>query len=100
MATAVAPELDNPDIARNLLKALYDDEQAGTPTVCPLHQLTRAQDLALAPFLDELNRTRTVSPGAQLRVVSKTLSDDKPCPTSSRPCLDHLPAAIPSNQSK
>lgn len=77
--------MDNPDTARRLLKALYHDERAGTLTVCLLDQPTRAQDLALAPLLDELNRTHTVFPGAQLGVVYETLSDDESCPAS--PCL-------------
>ena len=49
MATAVAPELDNPDTARSQLKSLFrgdaslhPDEQAGTLTVRLLHQPTRA----------------------------------------------------------
>ena len=107
MATAVAPELDNPDTARSLLKSLFrgdaslhPDEQAGTLTARLLHQPTRAQDLALAPLIDELNRTSTVFPGTQLRLVYKTLSDDKSCPTSSQPRPDRLQAAIPSIQNK
>ncbi len=92
MTTAVAPALDNPDTARSLLKSLFQadaslhaDESAGTLTVCLLHQPTRAQDRALAPLLDELNRTRTVFPGTQLRLVYRMLSDDLPCPASSQP---------------
>ena len=91
MATAVAPQLDNPDTARSLLKSLFrgdaslhPDEPAGTLTVRLLHQPTRAQDRALAPLLDELNRTRTVFPGTQLRLVYKTLSDDESCLTGSQ----------------
>ena len=91
MATAVAPELDNPQTARSLLKSLFRsdaslhlDEPAGTLTVRLLHQPTRAQDLALAPLLEELNRTRTLFPGTQLRLVYKTLSEDESCPTGSQ----------------
>ena len=76
MALAVAPELDSPDTARSLLKALFrsdaslrPDPAAGTLTVRLLHLSTRAQDQALAPLLEELNRTRTVFPGTQLRLV-------------------------------
>ena len=90
MATAVAPGLDNPDTARSLLKSLFrsdaslqPDPEHGTLTVRLLHQPTRALDLALAPLLDELNRTRTVFPGTQLRLVYKMLSDDVSCPTAS-----------------
>ena len=105
MATAVAPQLDNPDTARSLLKSLFrgdaslhPDQQAGTLTVRLLHQPTRAQDLALAPLLDELNRTRTVFPRTSLRLVYKTLADEESCPTPSPPRPDHPPAAIPSMQ--
>ena len=91
MATAVAPELDNPETARSLLKSLFrgdaslhPDEPAGTLTVRLLHQPTHAQDRALAPLLDELNRSRTVFPGTQLRLVYKTLSADESCLTGSQ----------------
>ena len=76
MAAALAPELDNPATARSLLKALFQSEAsllpdpaAGTLTVRLPHQASRAQDAALAPLLEELNRTRTVFPGTQLRLV-------------------------------
>ena len=57
------------------------DEAARTLTVRLLHQATRAQDRALAPLLDELNATRTVFPGTQLRLRYEMLSDD-PSPTA------------------
>ncbi len=76
MAATLAPELDNPETARSLLKALFQsdasllpDPQAGTLTVRLLHQASRAQDAALAPLLAELNQTRTVFPGTELRLV-------------------------------
>ena len=54
MALAVAPEMDSPDTARSLLKALFrsdaslrPDPAAGPLTVRPLHLATRAQDKAL-----------------------------------------------------
>ena len=53
MAMAVAPELDNPETARSLLKAL-------------------------APLIDQLNRTRTVVPGTPLRLVYELLPDEDP----------------------
>ena len=74
--------LDNPDTARSLLKSLFridaslhSDEQAGMLTVRLLHQPTRAEDLALAPLLDELNRIRTIFPGTHLRLANKVLSE-------------------------
>ena len=85
MALAVAPELDSPATARSLLKALFrsdaslrPDPAAGTLTVRLLHLATRAQDQALAPLIEELNRTRTVFPGTQLRLVYEMLPCDRP----------------------
>ena len=76
MAAALAPQLDNPATARSLLKALFQSEACllpdparGTLTVRLPHQASQAQDAALAPLLEELNRTRTVFPGTQLRLV-------------------------------
>ena len=69
MALAVAPALDSRDTARSLLKApfrndasLRQDTAAGRLTVRLLHLATRAQDQALAPLIEELNRMRTCSP--------------------------------------
>ena len=76
MAAALAPHLDNPETARSLLRivfrsqaSLLPDPAAGTLTGRLLHQASRAPDAALAPLLEELNRTRTVFPGTQLRLV-------------------------------
>ena len=76
VATALAPQLDNTETARSLLKALFQsdasllpDPAAGTLTVRLLHQASRAQDAALTPLLASLNRARTVFPGTQLRLV-------------------------------
>ena len=51
MAVTLAPELDNPETARSLLKALFRSEAsllpdlvAGTLTVRLPHQASRAQD--------------------------------------------------------
>lgn len=91
---------NNPDTAHSLLKSLFrgnaglhPDDRAGTLTVRLLHQPTRAQDLALAPLLNELNRMRAVFPGFSLRLVYKTLADDESCPTPSPPRpLDTTPS--------
>ena len=87
MAAAVAPEPGNPDTVRSLLKALIQtdaslppDPAAGTLTVRLLHQATRARDAALAPLLDELNQTRTVFPGTNLRLVYEILPAGPPPP--------------------
>ena len=105
MTTAVAPALDNPDTARSLLKSLFQadaslhpDESAGTLTVRLLHQPTRAQDRALAPLLDELNRTRTVFPGTHLRLVYRMLSDDLPCSASSQPTPANPKPPLPASK--
>jgi hypothetical protein len=92
MAAELAPELDNPETARSLLKALFQsdasllpDPAAGTLTVRLLHPASRAQDAALAPLLAELNRTRTVFPGTQLRLVYEFPSSDDSQPLASQP---------------
>ena len=84
LATPVVPALDSPQTVRSLLKSLFrsdanlqSDEQAGTLTVRPPHQPTRAQNLALAPLLDDLDRTCTVFPGTQPRVVDNMLWVDE-----------------------
>ena len=102
MAAALAPQLDNPETARSLLKALFrsdasllPDPAAGTLTVRLLHQASRAHDAALAPLLAELNRTRTVFPGTQLRLVYEFPSSDCSQPTVSEP----HPVAVPAKSS-
>ena len=76
LAVPVAPTIDNPETVRSLLKALFrsdaslrPDPGAGTLAVRLPHLTTRAQDKALAPLIDQLNRTRTVFPGTDLRLV-------------------------------
>lgn len=92
MAVVLAPQLDNPETARSLLKALFrsdasllPDPAAGTLTVRLLHQASRAQDAALMPLLEELNQTRTVFPGTQLRLVYELP------PTAPQPPLTGIP---------
>ena len=92
MAAALAPELDNPETARSLLKALFQsdasllpDPAAGTLTVRLLHQASRAQDAALAPLLAQLNHTRTVFPGTELRLVYELPSSDDGQRLASQP---------------
>ncbi|MDE0627020.1 MAG: hypothetical protein OXH99_11530, partial [Bryobacterales bacterium] len=55
---------------------IVPDPSAGTLTVRLLHQARRGHDLALAPLLEELNRTRTLYPGTSLRLVYEILPDD------------------------
>ena len=63
--------------------SLLPDPAAGTLTVRLLHQASRAHDAALAPLLAELNATRTVFPGTQLRLVYELPSSDGSQPTAS-----------------
>ena len=83
---------------RSLLQALFrsdasllPDPQAGTLTVRLLHQASRAQDAALDPLLEELNQTRTVFPGTQLRLVYELP------PTASEPPQTGLPTQSHDN---
>ncbi len=83
LAGAVAPGLSRPETARLLVKALFrsdasllPDPDAGTLTVRLMHQASRGRDIALAPLLKELNQTRTVYPGTNLRLVYEILPTD------------------------
>ena len=83
LAAALAPGLSRPETARTLVKAMLcgdasivPDPSAGTLTVRLLHQARRGHDLALAPLLEELNRTRTLYPGTSLRLVYEILPND------------------------
>ena len=76
MAVAVALSMDTPETARSLLETLFHsdaclhpDAGSGTLTMRPPHLANRAHDRALAPLIDQLNRTRTVFPGTDLRLV-------------------------------
>ena len=83
LAAALAPGLSRPETARTLVKALLrtdasilPDPVAGTLRVRLLHQASQGQDAALAPLLEELNQTRTLYPGTDLRLVYEILPDD------------------------
>ena len=101
MAGAVAPELSRPENVRPLLQALFrsdasllPDPAAGTLTVRLLHQASRGQDAALAALLKELNKTATLFPGTDLRLVYEILPDD---PLTSTAALTHPePASSPA----
>ena len=87
MAAALAPRLSRPETARALIKALLcsdaslvPDAAAGTLTVRLLHQASRGQDRALLPLLQELNQTRTLYPGTNLRLVYEILPDTAASP--------------------
>ena len=83
LAAALVPGLSRPETARTLVKAMLSsnagivpDPSAGTLTVRLLHQARRGHDLALALLLEELNTTRTLSPGTHLRLVYEILPND------------------------
>ena len=83
LAAALAPGLSRPETARTLVKALFrsdasilPDPAAGTLTVRLLHQASRGHDDALAPLLEELNQTRTLYPGTDLRLIYEILPTD------------------------
>ena len=59
-----------------------------------LHQASRGQDAALAALLKELNKTATLFPGTDLRLVYEILPDD---PLTSTAALTHPePASSPA----
>lgn len=71
------------DSAPTLVKAMLSSEASIVPdpstetlTVRLLHQARRGHDLALAPLLEEFNRTRTLYPGTNLRLVYEILPHD------------------------
>ena len=75
---------------RKLLRALLSsdaniipDHNAGTLTVQILGLANASLDNALAPLIDELNRTRTIYPGTSLRLVYE-LAGEIPSNPSSR----------------
>ena len=96
MAVVLAPELDNPETVRSLLQALFrsdasllPDPEAGTLTVRLLHQASRAQEAALVPLLEELNQTRTVFPGTELRLVYELPPTASELPQTGLPTQSH-----------
>ena len=72
LAAALAPGLSRPETVRTLIEAMLSGDasivpgaSAETLTVRLLHQARRrGHDFALAPLLEELNRPRTLYPGA------------------------------------
>ena len=82
LAAAVAPRLSRPETARTMFKGLLasdssilPDASTKTLTVCLLHQARKGQELASAPLLKELNETRALDPGTDLRLVYEFLPD-------------------------
>ena len=76
LAAALLPGLSRPEAARMLVKGMLSsdasigsDPSAETLTLQLLHKARSGHDLALASLLEELNRTRTLYPGTNLRLV-------------------------------
>ena len=77
LARRLAPHLSKPEttyeVARHTLFAseasLVPDHRAGNPKVRLLHQSRNCLDEALKPLLAELNKTTTVYPATNLRLV-------------------------------
>ena len=101
-AEALTPGLSRPETARTLVKAMLSrdagivpDPSTETLTVQLLHHTRRGHDLAMAPLLEELNRTQTLYPGASLRLIYEIHPHDPA--TGEGPAGDF---ADPSQQAK
>ena len=78
MANQLRETMSHPDEARRLLQALYKteadllpDDDKGTLTVRLHHMANRSSDTAIEKLCDELNATKTIFPGTNLRLVLK-----------------------------
>ena len=85
MASVLAPHLGKPAEVRALARALLQSDAslrpgpaAGTLTVQLLHTACRAHDEAVAPLIEQLNRTATIYPGTSLRLVYEILPGPAP----------------------
>ena len=85
MASVLAPHLGKPAEVRALARALLQsdaslrpDPAAGTLTVQLLHTACRAHDEAVAPLIEQLNRTKTIYPGTSQRLVYEILPGPAP----------------------
>jgi len=82
MASVLREQMSRLDDARCLLRQIYcsnadifPDPQAATLTVRLHHMTNRSSDLAVRHLCDELNETRTIFPGTELRLVYELGSD-------------------------
>ncbi len=76
MVRMAREKMPREDDARSLLRALYNteadllpDEKAGTMTVRVHRQANRGHDVVIQHLCTEINRTETVFPGTNLRLV-------------------------------
>jgi hypothetical protein len=81
MASLLRETMAKPDDARSLLRAIYNseadlvpDEENGTLTLKLHHQASHSADRSIRHLCDELNKTDTVFPGTNLRLVYKPVS--------------------------
>lgn len=82
-AAALASGLSRPETGRTLVGAMLSsyagvvpDPSTETLTVRLLHRARRGYDFALAPLLEELDRTRTLYRATRLRLAHGILSKD------------------------
>ncbi len=85
MANIVSQTLSHQDESRTLLEALYKtdadiipDEKTGTLTVCLHHMANRCSDAVIEKLCEELNETKTIYPGTNLRLILKLGSKEIP----------------------
>ena len=85
MAGQLGPGLGSPETARSPLRALFErpaslrpDPAAGTLTVRLMPMATQAQDEALARLVAGLNRSETIYPGTDLRLVYELPVEPEP----------------------
>ena len=85
MAGQPGPGLGSPETARSPLRALFErpaslrpDPAAGTLTVRLMPMATQTQDEALARLVAGLNRSETIYPGTDLRLVCELPVEPEP----------------------
>ena len=101
MAGQPGPGLGRPGTARSLLRALFErpaslwpDPAAGTLAVRLMPMATQAQDGALARLVAELNRSETIYPDTDLRLVCELLVEpEPPAPAPPLPPAGGSPSA-------
>lgn len=85
MANILRQTLAHQDESRTLLEALFKtdadifpDEKEKTLTVCLHHMANRSSDAAIEKLCEELNETKTIYPGTNLRLILKLGSNEIP----------------------
>ena len=85
MAGQPGPGIGSPETARSLLRALFErpaslrpDPAAGTLVVRLMPMATQARDEALARLVAELNRSETIYPATDLRLVCELPVETEP----------------------